>query len=95
MNITNIKNEITNFLGSMNIDVVNISYVPGVVRNSINEYTGEQFEERTDDIINVTLKNDPELTEQQNHDLSDFEQYVYSCYHGLVINYELTTNVPK
>ena len=39
MNITNIKKEITNFMNNMNYEVVDISYVPGVVQTCVDENT--------------------------------------------------------
>ena len=90
MNITNIKNEIKNFMNnSMNVEVVKMTYIPGVVRNSFNEYTGEEFEERTDDTMNVVLAEDFKLNEEQKQKLFDFETYMYLSYHNLNLNYEV------
>ena len=93
MNITNIKNEIKNFMNNnMNVKVVDITYIPGVVRNSYNDYTGEEFEEKTDDIMNVVLAEDFKLNDEQNQKLFDFETYVYLSYHNLNLNYIVSDN---
>ncbi len=88
MNITNIKNEIKNFINTnMNVEVVEMTYIPGVVRNSFNKYTGEEFEEKTDDTMNVKLANCLDLNDAQEQQLNEFEAYIYFSYHNLVINY--------
>ena len=90
MNITNIKNEIKNFMNTnMNVEVVEMTYIPGVVRNSFNEYTGEEFEEKTDDTMNIVLSEDFKLNEETNQKLFDFETYIYLAYHNLNLNYNV------
>lgn len=89
MNITNIKKEITNFMKNMNIDVVDISYVPGVVEMCYDIYSGENIEEKTDDEIKIVIGNKIDLDDEQIKKLSEFETYIYFSYHGLVMNYEL------
>lgn len=87
MNITNIKKEITNFMNNMNVDVIDISYVPGVVQTCVDEITGDKYEERTDDMMNVKLANCLDLNDAQEQRLNEFEAYIYFSYHNLVINY--------
>ena len=87
MNITNIKKEITNFMNNMNYEVVDISYVPGVVQTRVDEITGDKYEERTDDMMNVKLTNDLDLNDIQEQQLDEFEAYIYFSYHNIVINY--------
>ena len=87
MNITNNKKEITNFMNNMNYEVVDISYVPGVVQTRVDEITGDKYEERTDDMMNVKLTKDLELNDFQEQQLDEFEAYIYFSYHNIVINY--------
>ena len=87
MNITNIKKEITNFMNNMNYEVVDISYVPGVVQIRVDEITGDKYEERTDDMMNVKLTKDLDLNDFQEQQLDEFEAYIYFSYHNIVINY--------
>ena len=87
MNITNKKKEITNFMNNMNYEVVDISYVPGVVQTRVDEITGDKYEERTDDMMNVKLTKDLELNDFQEQQLDEFEAYIYFSYHNIVINY--------
>lgn len=87
MNITNIKKEITNFMNNMNYEVVDISYVPGVVQTRVDEITGDKYEECTDDMMNVKLAKDLELNDFQEQQLDEFEAYIYFSYHNIVINY--------
>lgn len=87
MNITNIKKEITNFMNNMNYEVVDISYVPGVVQTRVDENTGDKYEERTDDMMNVKLTKDLDLNDFQEQQLDEFEAYIYFSYHNIVINY--------
>lgn len=87
MNITNIKKEITNFMNNMNYEVVDISYAPGVVQTRVDEITGDKYEERTDDMMNVKLTKNLELNDFQEQQLDEFEAYIYFSYHNIVINY--------
>ena len=87
MNITNIKKEITNFMNNMNYEVVDISYVPGIVQTRVDEITGDKYEERTDDMMNVKLTKNLELNDFQEQQLDEFEAYIYFSYHNIVINY--------
>lgn len=87
MNITNIKKEIINFMNNMNYEVVDISYVPGVVQTCVDEITGDKYEERTDDMMNVKLTKDLDLNDFQEQQLDEFEAYIYFSYHNIVINY--------
>ena len=87
MNITNIKKEIISFMNNMNYEVVDISYVPGVVQTRVDEITGDKYEERTDDMMNVKLTKDLELNDFQEQQLDEFEAYIYFSYHNIVINY--------
>ena len=87
MNITNIKKEIINFMNTMNYEVVDISYVPGVVQMYVDEITGDKYEERTDDMMNVKLTKDLDLNDSQEQRLNEFEAYIYFSYHNIIINY--------
>ena len=87
MNITNIKKEIINFMNDMNYEVIDISYVPGVVQTHVDEITGDEYEERTDDMMNVKLDKNLELNDSQEQQLNEFEAYIYFSYHNIVINY--------
>ena len=87
MNITNIKKEITNFMNNMNYEVVDISYVPGIVQTRVAENTGAKYEERTDDMMNVKLTKDLDLNDFQEQQLDEFEAYIYFSYHNIIINY--------
>ena len=89
MNITNIKSEIKNFMDTINANIVDMAYVPGIVKKSVNEYTGEEFEELTDNSINIVLGNSLVLNEEQNRKLAEFETYLYFSYHNLTINYSV------
>ena len=89
MNITNIKKEIINFMNNMNYEVVDISYVPGVIQTYVNEITGDKYEERTDDTMNVKLTKDLDLNDSQEQRLNEFEAYIYFSYHNIVINYTI------
>ena len=89
MNITNIKKEIRHFMNNMNINVVDISYVPGVVETHYDVYSGENIEEKTEDTINIILNDKLDLDEEQTQKLSEFETYIYFSYHNLMMNYEL------
>lgn len=87
MNITNIKKEIINFMNNMNYEVVDISYVPGIIQTSVDKITGDKYEERTDDMMNVKLDKNLELNDSQEQQLNEFEAYIYFSYHNLVLNY--------
>ena len=87
MNITNIKKEIISFMNNMNYEVVDISYVPGIVQTRVDEITGDKYEERTDDMMNVKLTKDLDLNDFQEQQLDEFEAYIYFSYHNIVINY--------
>lgn len=87
MNITNIKKEIINFMNNMDYEVVDISYVPGIVQTHVDEITGDKYEERTDDTMNVKLVKGLDLNDAQEQRLNEFEAYIYFSYHNIVINY--------
>ena len=87
MNITNIKKEIIRFMNNMNYEVVDISYVPGIVQTCVDEFTGDEYEELTDDTMNVKLTKDLVLDDFQEQRLNEFEAYIYFSYHNIVINY--------
>ena len=74
-------------MNNMNYEVVDISYVPGVVQTCVDKITGDKYEERTDDMMNVKLTKDLELNDFQEQQLNEFEAYIYFSYHNIVINY--------
>lgn len=89
MNITNIKNEIKNFLGNMNINVIDISYVQGNVVENRDPLTGDIYEEKMNDTMNVILSSELNLNEEQDKKLTDFETYLYFSYSGLELEYNI------
>ena len=89
MNITNIKNQIQKFLGTMNIDVLEMSYVPGKLIMDHDSTTGEDYEMLTDDTMNVIINKNLPSDESQQQKIWEFETYLYITYHNICLNYEV------
>ena len=42
-------------MNKLDVDVVEMSYIPGLVHICVDSVTGEQYEERDNDMINIMI----------------------------------------